>query len=343
MALCLYFLKRTRFLLVGQQIETLNFNQDNRMQTAIEESADLIPIHKAYFIKLGYKGCWEQDSIAQGIARIGWGNIPIGEITSGAWGAIEQRVRDEQKDPGAATRDFDALRNIANATQDDVWITFYSSRMWWSRLVGPVESDPTSKFRRTVNGWSDANVEGAALMVADLPGKLTQVQRFSGTACAADRDVLARVLNARSSSAHLALEAARTSLIEALESAIQELYWKDFENLTDLLFRHAGWRRLSVVGESMKYSDMELLEPINRDRYQVQVKSKCELSTFEEYRAQFDSKMFRKLFFVVHTPSAALAALGDQQGATVELIFAHRLAEMVLDAGLAGWLSSKVR
>lgn len=59
---------------------------------------------------------------------------------------------------------------------------------------------------------------------------------------------------------------ARTALIDEVQGALRELHWKDFETLVDLLFRQAGWRRLSMLGETMKYADLELEEPINHER-----------------------------------------------------------------------------
>jgi hypothetical protein len=134
---------------------------------------------------------------------------------------------------------------------------------------------------------------------------------------------------------------ARTALTNEVRSALGELHWKDFETLVDLLFRQAGWRRLSMVGETMKFADLELEEPINHERYQVQIKAKADLIDFKRYHDQFAGKGFRKLFFVVHSPTTALAA---EQGSDVaELVLPERLSEMIVDAGLVNWLLAKIR
>ena len=119
------------------------------------------------------------------------------------------------------------------------------------------------------------------------------------------------------------------------------MHWRDFETLVDLLFRQAGWRRLSVLGETMKYADLELQEPITGERYQVQVKSAATVADFAQYRDQFGERGFRKLFFVVHSPTPAL----DQEkgNATVELVLPGRLAAMVVDAGLVSWILARIR
>ena len=119
------------------------------------------------------------------------------------------------------------------------------------------------------------------------------------------------------------------------------MHWKDFETLVDLLFRQAGWRRLSVLGETMKYADLELEEPITMERYQVQIKSAADLGDFARYRDQFEGRGFRKLFFVVHSPDSKLAR--QESSSIVELVLPARLAAMVVDAGLVSWILAKIR
>jgi hypothetical protein len=302
-----------------------------------------IEIRDAFYIKLGRGGKWEKGCLQQGIVRIGWSAVPVADINAGEWEIVERDIRSEQRHSGAATRDIKALRKFSASTEEDVWITFHSSCLWWCRLApGPLEADGISKFRRTVGGWSDRDVSGRVLLAANVSGGLSQVQRFQGTVCEVRQvDTLRRLLNAQSSAAHQALTDARTVLINRVEAALGALHWKDFEILVDLLFRQTGWRRLSVLGETMKYADLELEEPITGGRYLVQVKSSAHVRDFAEYRDQFDRQKFRKLFFVVHNPSANLGR--ERNSETVELVLPGRLAEMVVDAGLVGWLLAKVR
>ncbi|HVP49132.1 MAG TPA: hypothetical protein VMT32_21210 [Bryobacteraceae bacterium] len=129
-------------------------------------------------------------------------------------------------------------------------------------------------------------------------------------------------------------------LVDRIAHAIGNLHWKDFEILVDLVFRQAGWRRISQLGETMKYVDLELEEPVTRDRYQVQVKSRAGLAEFNDYATQFSPRGFRKLYFVVHTPSDDLANGSSLEN--VELVRRRELASMVLDGGLTRWLMDKV-
>jgi hypothetical protein len=91
----------------------------------------------------------------------------------------------------------------------------------------------------------------------------------------------------------------------------------------------------------MKFSDLELEEPVTGERYQVQVKSSASVADLQEYADNFASTGFRKLYFVVHSP------VGDWSGypipENVELILPDRLAQMVIEFGLISWLVNKLK
>ena len=300
-------------------------------------------IRNAYYIKLGKGGEWEADSIRSGILRLGWSANSLTDVNDRAWAAIEEQIRASQPHKGTATRDVTALRDIVASTSDDVWITFHASRLWWCRLgEGPVEEDALSKFRRTGGGWKDCDANGRRLLIAEIPGDISKLQGFRGTVCQVKAgDGLRRLLDGESSPAYVAVSAAVDSLAREVSAAIQSLHWKDFETLVDLLFRQAGWRRLSVLGGTMKYADLELEEPITGERYQVQIKSSAGALEFKAYRDEFVEQGFRKLFFVVHTPHPSLTH--DLASESVELILPDRLGRMIVNAGLVGWVSAKIR
>ena len=91
----------------------------------------------------------------------------------------------------------------------------------------------------------------------------------------------------------------------------------------------------------MKFADLELEEPITGDAYQVQIKSRADVRDLKAYTLEFGGRGFRKLYFVVHSPTEALAAAPLTED--VELILPSRLAEMIVDHGLIGWLGSRIR
>lgn len=298
----------------------------------------------AFYVKLGRAGCWEADSIHKSRLRLGWPNQSLADINAGKWSLIAEQLQIEHPDKRqVATNDLNRLSDIALSTPDDVWVTFHGAKLWWARLAsGPVEEDSISKYRVTVDGWHDASQSGKLLVANELPGKLAQLQGFRGTVCRVrEKQLLRRVLEGSRSELASLICVARDRLCGRLEMAIAELHWKDYETLVDLVFRHAGWQRVSVLGQHAKAYDLELREAITGDRYVVQVKSQATRHDLDKTIQDFSDTDYRKVFFVVHSPGADLAQAADIPP-YVELVAPSHLAVLALDAGLSLWLEEKV-
>ncbi len=299
----------------------------------------------AFYIKLGRRGAWELDSIKTGKLRLGWANQSIEDINAHRWDVIEEqlRVELEGKPTNVVTRDLNALKIIAESASHDIWITFYQAKLWWTRLAaGTVEQDTLSKFRRTANPWSDRDVKGRLLVSNGLPGKISTLQGFRGTTCRVHYpDLLRRVLNGTRSLLATKISNHRDGLSQHLTNAIKELHWKDFETLVDLVFRAAGWVRVSVLGQHAKGYDLELREPIIGDRYIVQVKARAGMSELKATIANFSPEDFRRVFFVVHTPAPDLVKPNGIPN-HVEIVSPQRLGELAMDAGLSKWIEDKI-
>lgn len=307
-----------------------------------------ITFKNAYYIKLGEKGAWEADSIANDRMRIGWDHIDLADLNGGAWDRIEERLRsswtaDKQ---AVATRDLNRLRDIVDSTEDDVWITFHQATMWWTRLKrAPVRQDATSKYRETLHAWRKEPLTGGrVLAVNELPGKIATVQGFRGTVCRiSDPALLQRVLSGERSDLAGQLHAQRNALVASVQAAIQALHWKDFESLVDMVFRHAGWQRVSVLGQQDRGYDLDLREPVLGERYVVQVKSRAGLAEFNRTSAEFSADVYRKVFFVTHTPAPDLVAASPLDVPShVVLVKPEDLALLAFNAGLVNWLADKV-
>jgi hypothetical protein len=298
-----------------------------------------------YYIKLGTGGRWAEESIKRSIVRVGWSRVPLDLIHKRDWVTIDKIERPLSKSPGAATSDLRALQRFVLSKPDDIWITFHDSRMWWGRLgEGEVAEDDTSKYRVVVGGWSDKSATGSTLLINQLPGCLAQLQGFRGTICKVHADeVLRRVLSATPSPEFEAVRLARNTLAAEVEKAIRLLHWKDFELLVDLVFRQSGWRRTSLLGETMKSVDLELEDTVAGDKYQVQVKSRADEAVLRDCEAEFCAESFRRFYLVVHTPEGGLETAVTPRDADVQLVKVDRLATMVVDAGLTGWLLDKIR
>lgn len=307
-----------------------------------------LAFRNAYYIKLGRGGCWESDSITRSLLRIGWPKQSLEDINSGRWSEIERQLRSELAGrPGEATTALNRLRDIAQSTPDDVWITFHGANMWWARLAASgVEGDETSKFRKIQGKWSDKSLKGQSLVISELPGKIAQLQGFRRTVCSVrESDLLRRVLAGDRSPLALEISAHRERLAVAAKNAIEQLHWKDYETLVDLVFRDTGWIRVSILGQQVKGYDLELREPITQDKYLVQVKSRASLKDLMKAVSQFfpddAPRDYKKIFFFTHDPMKDLLDAPDIPDC-VDLISPQQLADLVIDAGLSRWLEEKV-
>lgn len=303
-----------------------------------------IDFKNAYYIKLGWGGIWEESSISEGKLRIGWGQQTTEDINQGRWDVIRKQLEKGNSNKGAVTRDLNALKAICQSTEDDIWITFYSSKLWWGRVVGnSILEDNISKYRIVKEGWSDQDIDGNVLLINRISGRLAKIQRFQGTSCRVyTRDDLRRLINNEPSAEYTAIADCKKTLIKEVEKGLKRLHWKDFETFIDLLFRQSGWRRLSMVGKTMKYVDLELEDPITHDQYQVQVKSHANVSDLKEYSDKFSAADYRKLYFVVHTPDSKLLHHKPEKE-NVELLLPSHIAEMAVNLGLLNWLMSKIK
>lgn len=307
---------------------------------------DAINFTNAYYIKLGVGGKWADSSINEDKARIGYAGWRLEQINTRSWEFLKTQYRHGYKNDASATTDLNALENFVVSNPEDIWVTFHSGKLWWCRLAnGPLQEDDISKYRDTSGAWKNQDVNGRELLINQIPGSISKIQGFRGTVCKIHEvEVLKRLINGIQSDAYQHIFNANSNLISQVENGLKLLHWKDFEALVDLVFREAGWQRISVLGETMKFTDMDLREPITNELYQVQVKSAASLSDFQQYADNFSHGSYRKLYFVVHSPEPNLVAYQATECRNdIELIFPNKLAALVVDMGLTKWLLDKIR
>lgn len=301
----------------------------------------MIEFNRAYYIKLGSGGAWENDCIQNGLIRFGWPGQSVQDMNDGRWDRIESQLRSYHgSSKGTATADINRLRALVSSSDQDVWLTFHQGKLWWARVAkGPVEEDGISRFRRTKAPWSDCSAKGATFFATEIPGQLSQLQGYRATLCSVRYgDVLRRLLNDEVSPEALALQHNLRELEASIAQAIRSLHWKDFETIVDLVFLNSGWRRISVLGQHAKAYDLEVEEPLLRQRAVVQVKSRAGKGDLEATVAQFSPVDYVKVFFVVHSPSKDLPASDE----FVEIVGPAQLAELVVRSGLTSWIEEKV-
>lgn len=306
-----------------------------------------VEVEQAFYVKLGPGGCWAEDAIAQNKFRVGWELIDLGDMNERRWPAVRRQVKSplRGKSKGVITADFNALKRVIESTSDDLWITFHNNSLWWTMLKnGQMRRDTLSTYRLTARPWSNRSITGRELTISNIPGSISQLQGYRATICSvAELDVLLRTINGDESPAANGLRERQLDLVKTVAEAIQTLHWKDFETLVDLIFRASGWQRTSVLGQHAQGLDLELIEPIMKDRYVVQVKSRAGAAELQETLSQFRNSAHRTIFFIVHTPDESLRRLSQRQNKRLRLLLAADLAQMTIDAGLLSWIEEKVR
>ncbi|WP_026603327.1 restriction endonuclease [Methylomonas sp. 11b] len=305
-----------------------------------------IDFKNAFYIKLGQGGDWEAKSLPDNKLRFGWEEQTVDDINSRSWERIENQLRSAHKGPqGGATRALNGLRRIVESDETDIWITFSQNKLWWTRVEqsSPVEKDDTSKFRK-VQGWSDKNASGATLFTNGLPGRLAMLQGYRWTTCAVKDEqipLLRNLLNNTPGNLAESIRLHRLALENSLIFAIKELHWKDFETFVDLIFRNAGWLRVSILGQHEKAYDIALVEPITGDRYVVQIKSQAGLADLKKLEESFSDQDYRYIYFAVHSPAKDLESVSNIPN-HIKFLSVNKLAEMAVKAGLVTWLQEKV-
>jgi hypothetical protein len=118
------------------------------------------------------------------------------------------------------------------------------------------------------------------------------------------------------------------------------LSFHDFELLVDLIFRQAGWQRVSGVGGTQRTIDIELFSP-TLGRAVVQVKSESDARKFMKYGRDFSSMaQFQHMYYVVHTASNELGEITPTDP-RVRLVLLDELARWTINSGLTEWLVGK--
>jgi len=303
---------------------------------------------KVYYIKLGRGGKWEHESIKKNqTLKFGYSKISHDLCLRGEWDEVREDLRKRKDNEGAITRDINQVKIFYNAEENVLWITFHANLMWWCFSKPEITSiDKNKKIRPVIDKWKCTDVNGNELRTDRLRGSLVSIQGFRGTICSVkDAKYVINKINGKTpdyvEKAHETLQ----KLIDRLEKVIKHLDWKDFEILMDLIFRQAGWQRVSNLGGSQKTIDLDLISPITKKKYAVQVKSQADLVTFENYKNEFkDMQGYYQIYFAVHSPSQDLETYSETEESEtfkVELLLPHRIAELALKLGLANWVLDK--
>ncbi len=302
------------------------------------------------YIKLGSGGRWENLCLKDGTLRLGYYEIPHEAALKGDLQAIKSHYPDSKA--GAASNHARQILNFYDVSDDVIWFTFANGFLWWCKAEPVIEylgNDKQkfpdgSRLRRTKGQWYNTNINGTPLRMTELNGEFVKIAGFQGTICDTKPHLLNYILNKINNENSSEMETAQQAvshLLASLQPIIKSLHWKDFETLVDLIFSRSGWQRVSIVGETMKTADIELVMPVTGERAMVQVKSQTNQVELEEYIDAFDSWEIPRLFYVYHTSKHPISLKSPDSRIT--LVGPEQIASFVLDAGLVEWLLKKSR
>lgn len=241
-----------------------------------------------------------------------------------------------------ATSHTNQIRQFYEEDEHTLWITFYANKLWWCFSKPEIKLLPDkTKTRPVIGKWSDKDINGNVLLAGNISGKLLKTQGFRGTICRVPEQKYALAkINCEQMKEVVEVEQAMNNLKNKLTHLIQNLQWKDFETLVDLIFRQAGWQRVGDKGKTQKTLDLELYAPVTGERAIVQIKSQSDLQQFEKYQDEFATMSdYDKFFYVVHSAKSSLAKYENETDTKLYLV--DKIAELTIAAGLVEWVIKK--
>ena len=304
-----------------------------------------IDAKKVRYIKLGPGGAWEKLCLEESALRIGHREVPHNIASTLDRNRIRQHlINGHNVSAGNASGKAREILDFYDDDNQTIWITFANGFLYWCRAEPDVRdlgtNNPTgTKLRRCSSPWSNRSRSGTLLRISDLNGHLTKTAAYRQTICdvAASEYLLAKLNDEILPEVSKAF-AAREKMEMALAKLIGMLTWQDFELLVDLTFAASGWRRTGAIGGTQDTVDIELSLPSTGERAFVQVKSATTQAELDDYVGRFKERGEDHMFFAYHTSDKPLVS----DSANFFVLDRARLAEMVLDAGLTGWLIKKL-
>ncbi len=303
-----------------------------------------ISANKVLFIKLGQGGEYERDCIEKDqTLRLGYNEIDHELCINQQWDKVHDYFTTEENSKTfVATSHTNQIKQFYEEDEQTLWITFYVNKLWWCFSKPTIILLPDKTKNRPVIGkWSDRDINGNLLLSGNISGKLLKTQGFRGTICSVPEEKYALAkINCEQLSEVVEVEKALNELKSKLTSLIQNLQWKDFETLVDLIFRQAGWQRVGETGKTQKTLDLELLAPVTGERAIVQIKTQSDLQEFLKYQDYFATMSdYDKFFYVVHTAKNKLASYENETETKLYLV--DKVAELTISAGLVEWVIKK--
>ena len=298
------------------------------------------------YIKLGENGKWASQALQQGIIPFGYRLIDHRSCVVGNWDEVRRQLIGMGRTAQGASQGLREIKEFYGLPKDTLWLTAADGHFWWAFADGPVievegdNSNEPARYRRTRAGWSNKSLTGKPLTARSLSSALTRTANYQMTICPVKHaDYLLRRIREERNPLHIQATELKAKLRETGLRMIQQLDWRDFETLVDLIFFRGGWQRTSVLGKDQADVDLILNQPTLGETAWVQIKSTASQAGLDDYldRYRRDGSCDR-FFFVCHSAAGPLT-LPAQPG--LHLWTGERLSDAAMDAGLLEWLMQR--
>jgi len=295
------------------------------------------------YIKLGENGKWASKALEQGVIPFGYRAVDHHSCLVGDWNEVRRQLIGMGRTAQGASQGLRELKEFYDLPADTLWVTAADGHFWWAFADGPVmevERDnlnEPARYRRTRAGWSNKSLTGKPLTVRSLSSALTRTANYQMTICTVKQaDYLLRRIREERNALHVQAVELKAKLRETGLRMIQQLDWRDFETLVDLIFARGGWQRTSVLGKNQSDVDLILSQPTLGETAWVQIKSSASQVVLDDYIDRFrrDGSCDR-FFFVCHSTANPLTSPAEP---ALHLWTGERLSDAAIDAGLLEWL-----
>ena len=298
------------------------------------------------YIKLGENGKWTSKALEQGIIPFGYRAVDHHNCQVGDWDEVRRQLIGMGRTAQGASQGLREIKEFYSLPANTLWVTAADGHFWWAFADGPVvevegdNSDEPARYRRTRAGWFNKSLTGKPLTMRSLSSALTRTANYQMTICTIKHaDYLLRRIRDERNPLHVHATELKAQLRETGLRMIQQLDWRDFETLVDLIFARGGWRRTSVLGKDQADVDLILSQPTTGETAWVQIKSMASQAGLADYLDRFRRDgSCNRFFFVCHS---AVGPLRLQAEPGLHLWTGERLSDAAIDAGLLEWLMER--
>jgi hypothetical protein len=102
----------------------------------------LLEVHPKHirYIKLGFGGCWAEQSLSEGVLYFGYHTIPHEVCERKDWDEVRNLLRPDRKSEGATTAGVTEVKTFYELGEDCLWITFADGYLWWAFARSAVDA-----------------------------------------------------------------------------------------------------------------------------------------------------------------------------------------------------------